>query len=101
MSSQTGQISREREGGERRGKGRGEGEGEEREREKEEGRERGGRGTLVNTLPSSRHYMQLLMNYLPVVPSQSLTDLSKDALAMSLASGEKHTWLTSCWCPEE
>ena len=49
MPSQTGQISRERErergGGrkrERRGRGRGEG-------------ENGGRGTLVNTLPSSRH----------------------------------------------
>lgn len=37
--------------------------------------------------------------YFPVRPSQSLTDLSKEALAMRRVSGEKHTWLMSCWWP--
>ena len=37
--------------------------------------------------------------HLPVFPSQSLTDLSKDALAINLVFGENLTSLMSCWCP--
>lgn len=37
--------------------------------------------------------------YFPFFPSQSLTDLSKEALATSLVSGENRTSLMSCWCP--
>lgn len=37
--------------------------------------------------------------YLPVFPSHSLTDLSKEALAMILVSGEKRTSLIRAWCP--
>lgn len=37
--------------------------------------------------------------YFPFFPSQSLTDLSNEALATSLVSGENRTSLMSCWCP--
>ena len=42
-----------------------------------------------------------MATYFPVLASQSFTDLSKEALAMSLASGEKHTSIINCWCPED
>lgn len=37
--------------------------------------------------------------YFPVLPSHNLTDLSNDALAISLVSGENATSLINCWCP--
>lgn len=37
--------------------------------------------------------------HFPVRPSHNLTDLSKEALAMILLSGEKRTWLIACWWP--
>ena len=37
--------------------------------------------------------------YFPVLPSHNLTDLSKEQLAIVRVSGEKHTWLISCWWP--
>lgn len=37
--------------------------------------------------------------YFPLQPSQSLTDLSNDPLAMNLPSGENATHMTCCWCP--
>lgn len=40
-----------------------------------------------------------LMTYLPVLPSQILMDLSKEALASSRVSGENSTSLTRAWWP--
>lgn len=45
--------------------------------------------------------LPLVLTDFPVFASQSLTDLSKEALAMSLASGEKLTSMISCWCPKK
>lgn len=37
--------------------------------------------------------------YFPVTPFQILIDLSNDALAIILPSGEKAASLITCWCP--
>lgn len=39
------------------------------------------------------------LTYFPFFPSHNFTDLSKEALATSLVSGENRTSLMSCWCP--
>ena len=37
--------------------------------------------------------------YFPVLPSHSLIDLSNEALASNLVSGENRTSFINCWCP--
>lgn len=42
-------------------------------------------------------YDKFSATYFPVLPSHNLMDLSNDALASSLVSGENRTSLMSCW----
>lgn len=54
-------------------------------------------GTINSTLTINILYS--VTTYLPLRPSHSLIDLSNEADAMILLSGEKATQLISCWWP--
>ena len=53
-------------------------------------------GVISTFTVQSEQRMRHKHTYFPVLPSHTLTDLSKEALAISLASGEKSTSLMSC-----